>query len=120
MTPFAFILIALASWRLAMLASVDTITQGFRDRVANRWKPHLIPLRDGNGDEVNGTGTLRASWPVRLLNCPSCCDLWTSGAGMLVAHAAGFADGWRWVWLGWLGAAGVGVLLSDLSERLSR
>ncbi len=120
MTAFAFLLFSLASWRVAMLVSVDSITQGFRDKVADRWKPREIPLRDGRGEIQNGTGTLRASWPVRLVNCPSCCDLWSAGAGMLLAHAAGMVDAWAWVGLGWLAAAGVGVLLSDASERMSR
>lgn len=120
MTLFAFTLLSLAAWRVAMIVSVDSIGDPFRRAVALRWKPVEVPLRDGRGDEVVGTATLRPAWVTALVNCPSCTDVWTAGAGVLLLHAAGLCDQWRWVALAWLAAAGVGVLLSDVSERLSR
>ena len=120
MTPLLFIALSFAAWRVAMIVSVDAIGDPLRRAVANRWKPVEVPLRDGRGDEVSGTATLRPAWIVALVNCPSCTGVWSSGAAVLLAHAAGLCDQWRWVGLGWLATAGVGVLLSDVSERLSR
>ena len=120
MTVFAFIALCLAAWRVAMVISVDAIGDPFRRAVANRWKPVEMTLRDGRGDEQPGSVTLRPAWITALVNCPSCTGMWTAGGAALLAHAVGLCDEWRWVVLVWLAAAGVGVLLSDVSERLSR
>ncbi len=90
---------AMATYRLAILASKDKITEPARERLRTRaYTPQANP-RDG--------GRAAASrWTFELVSCPWCIGVWIAAG--VVALTALAPDIWQYLalWLALSGAAG--------------
>lgn len=120
MTPLTFLLISLASYRLTRLVTTDTITDRWRRWLTRRFPARTIPLFDTNGDTVDGTATMKPRWIVELVNCDWCLGVWISAGVTGGAHWAGLAPSRPACILGWMAAAALSGVVSDVVERLGR
>lgn len=99
LTPFAFALVSLAAYRLALL-STDKLTLPARARLARRFPPEELDA-----------GQFRPHPLVVLANCGRCLGVWTAALCTLAAHALGQAPSWGACALAWPAAAGAVALL---------
>lgn len=109
MTSWLILLVLiLATFRLARALSTEDVAEPFRSWVARRFGPSTVaPRRWQSGQPVPDAADLRASWPVRLLNCERCTAWWIAlGLCVAVHYLTGGFDTWGWTLMAWPAVAG--------------
>lgn len=83
---FAFVVVGLATYRLARIVTLDTISQPFRDSLF-RWAYDVNNPVEVDGERIaSPRGPIRV-WVYDLASCPLCAGVWIA-AGLYVL--------WRW------------------------
>lgn len=113
-TALVFVLAALCSFRLTRLITTDTITDQPRRWLLRRFPARVVPLNDTNGDEVEGSATLKPRWLVELVNCDWCLGVWVSAAVVGAVHGFGLAPDRGVCVLAWGACSAVVGAVSDL------
>lgn len=114
MTCGVFVVLVLASYRVARLVTTDTLTANWRDRLVDRFPPHVEPMRDPTGAPIANSAVQIPSIVVKLVNCTWCVSIWTTLAAALVLHATGYSNSWTLTAFDWLAGATVAGFLSRL------
>jgi hypothetical protein len=124
LTILVLILATFATYRLAILITRDLLCRPLRQRVADRYKPVVIPVYDDNGEqavilndatkEMEPAVTMRPHPAVEFVHCERCVSVWLAGFVMLGCHAVGVLDSWALVGLGWLAVAGAVALIVEV------
>jgi Protein of unknown function (DUF1360) len=124
MTGPVLVVALLATYRLSLLFTHDTLTEGAVDRTVKALNRRKHPdARDRANPLVHEDVLLRrAADPhplVKLINCPWCVSFWLG----LAVVASGWAYGDRWWWFipaGALSASAVAGALTDLAHPEGR
>jgi uncharacterized protein (DUF2062 family) len=89
-SALAYVIVALATYRLARVIALDNLTATLRGRLFNfAWDTDEVEETVIDG-EVAFVPTARAAWRTylyELLTCPVCAGVWV---------AAGVYSAWRW------------------------
>jgi hypothetical protein len=123
-TALVLLACVFALYRVTTLFTRDEITCGLRLRIARRFPARPVPVLDENGEqayvhneatkEIEPAVTMKARWPVALVNCPRCLSVWFAAPVVLACHGVGLLDRWSLVVLGWLAVAGAVALIVDV------
>ena len=117
MTWLILVAVSLAVFRVTRLVTTDDLAAPARRALRRRFPPTAGPLyREETGLPIPDTATIRPHWLVALSSCRWCLSVWLAAAAVLLLHASGFLDSWRWVVLAWPAVAGAAGLLGDWSS----
>ena len=113
--------VSLATYRVARLVAVDSLSADLRRWVARRWPPFAVTEEyDETGQPQPGASVIEASLPVKLIHCVWCLSVWVALGAALGVHFAGLLPSWQWTVLLWLGASTGAGLCDSVVSRLAR
>jgi hypothetical protein len=94
--PLLVLWLALASYRLTRIVTLDLFTQPWREQVFNRWPPdddrahwRWVPELRALAKRDPKVPAPRVHWLGQLVECPWCCGWWISGLVVAAAAAVG-------------------------------
>jgi hypothetical protein len=119
-SPYVFVLAALAAYRLTRFVVDDSLLQGPRRWVFRRFPPDQVWVAGFQAEH----GRERPHKLGQLLDCTYCTGFWMAGLVLLVVWALGYlnadpVESFMFVAL-WWALAGAQALLNAIDHRLNR